>query len=325
MTGREEYEFKKQRKIDNLLSKHPAYLSSYHGFISMNKSYDTRYNYLLTIVDFMNKTRKGIKDLNMDDFTVYLANIVSTKSSSYGIRAHAALKLFGKYLYASHHLSYNPMEYVERPKYKETNEMIKKREIGFLDKDEIQQLKQNVLTGVGNKYAVGRQDPFKYRDMLIILMFLSTGMRCSALTRIDIKDVDVEKSKVYVYDKGDKPYEFKLPTEVMEYYDRWIRTRKQMFPNVQTDALFIGRTGNRIPSGNVADIVKKYSANIKGKHITPHKLRATFGTQLYNATGDIYFTQQCMHHNSPKTTELYIRGQKANTDKAADIMANIFG
>ena len=69
--------------------------------------------------------------------------------------------------------------------------------------------------------------------------------------------------------------------------------------------------------------MNKYSSNIKGKHITPHKLRATYGTQLYNATGDIYFVQECMGHSNPKTTEIYIRDTKNTTKKASDIMKNL--
>ena len=70
-------------------------------------------------------------------------------------------------------------------------------------------------------------------------------------------------------------------------------------------------------------VVNKYASNIKGKHITPHKLRATYGTQLYEATKDIYFVQECMKHSNPKTTELYIRGNKNQTKKASDIMRSI--
>ena len=70
-------------------------------------------------------------------------------------------------------------------------------------------------------------------------------------------------------------------------------------------------------------LIKKYSAGIDGKNITPHKLRATYGTQLYNKTGDIYFVQDCMGHHSPKTTENYVREKKQNTKKASDIMSKL--
>ena len=71
-------------------------------------------------------------------------------------------------------------------------------------------------------------------------------------------------------------------------------------------------------------IVNKYAKDIEGKHITPHKLRATYGTHLYDKTKDVYLVQSCMGHSNPKTTEMYIRGQNNNNRKtAADIMSKI--
>ena len=64
--------------------------------------------------------------------------------------------------------------------------------------------------------------------------------------------------------------------------------------------------------------------NMQDIKFSPHKLRATYGTQLYDKTRDIYLVQQCMGHSSPKTSELYVRGQKnSSREKAADIMAQI--
>lgn len=74
----------------------------------------------------------------------------------------------------------------------------------------------------------------------------------------------------------------------------------------------------------ISRIVEKYACNIEGKHITPHKLRATYGTQLYAATKDLYFVQSCMGHSNPATTELYIRGQKnSSRQTASELMSNI--
>ena len=70
----------------------------------------------------------------------------------------------------------------------------------------------------------------------------------------------------------------------------------------------------------VYNVIKKYADCIPEKNISPHKLRATYGTQLYNKTGDIYFVQECMGHSNPKTTELYVREKKQNTKKASEIM-----
>ena len=97
-----------------------------------------------------------------------------------------------------------------------------------------------------------------------------------------------------------------------------------MLDNKKEDALFISNRKTRMDQSSISDVVKKYSSVIDGKHITPHKLRATYGTQLYAKTGDLYLVQECMGHSNPKTTELYIRGQKNEaTQKASDIMTKL--
>ena len=89
-------------------------------------------------------------------------------------------------------------------------------------------------------------------------------------------------------------------------------------------ALFISNRGTRMDQRSIDRVVSKYAQDIEGKHITPHKLRATYGTQLYASTNDLYFVQSCMGHSNPKTTELYIRGQKDSSRKtASDIMSKL--
>ena len=74
---------------------------------------------------------------------------------------------------------------------------------------------------------------------------------------------------------------------------------------------------------SISDVTKKYAFTIKGKNISPHKLRATYGTMLYNKTKDLYFVQKCMKHSSPKTTEIYIRGEGKENAEASEIMSKL--
>ena len=125
-----------------------------------------------------------------------------------------------------------------------------------------------------------------------------------------------------VTDKGNKVIEYLLDAEVEKIIKEWLDKRNELFIDENEQALFVSNMKKRMSVEAISLIVKKYSINIKGKHITPHKLRATYGTQLYNETHDIRFVQSCMNHNSPKTTELYIRGNQ-DTDKkrAAQIVS----
>ena len=159
------------------------------------------------------------------------------------------------------------------------------------------------------------------RDKAIILTFLCTGIRNSALRTIDLQDVDLNKKTLVVTDKGEHVRIYDIPDSLCEAISEWLECREKIMKGYRSQALFVSRRKNRMDSGTVLHIVKRYAdTSIDGKNITPHKLRATYGTQLYNKTGDIYFVQECMGHSNPKVTELYIRDKKQNTKRASDIM-----
>ena len=123
-------------------------------------------------------------------------------------------------------------------------------------------------------------------------------------------------------DKGSKIHKYILPHKTMKALQEWIIKRQELLDNEKEKALFISKYKTRISQCAISNLVKKYTADIEGKHITPHKLRATFGTHLYNETRDIKFVQDQMGHSSPKITEIYIRGnQDADRKKASDIMS----
>ena len=110
----------------------------------------------------------------------------------------------------------------------------------------------------------------------------------------------------------------------MYYVVQWLNKRTELLNGKKEDALFISNRRERMDYQSVYVLVKKYADNIKDKNITPHKLRASFGTALYDSTKDVYFVQKMMRHSSPKVTEQYIRGQEdGNSQKAADIMSKI--
>ena len=271
----------------------------------------------------MNYINKNVKDLELDDYTDYLSSL-ENKSVSCKILAYSSLKLFSLYLKASERNKRNSMQYVDRPKFYETEETKNKREIGYLNQKEIHKYLRNIERGVGSKKAKSRQKEWINRDKLIIIILLSTGMRCSALYKLDVDNIDIVNKTVSVLDKGNKYKKYELSTDIITVVLDWLNDREKILGHKKEKALFISNERTRISQASIARIVKKYAYNIEGKNITPHKLRATYGTQLYNKTGDLYMVQECMGHSSPKTTELYIRGKKNESAKiAADIMNKI--
>lgn len=326
MNGNEEYELKCKRLIDGVIQNNPdkTYLKGFFNYMGSRLSYATRYNYLKHIVNFMNYNNKDVKDLDLDDYTDYLSSM-NNKTTTHQINVYSGLKKFATYLKASQKTTINPMDYVHRPKFIERPETISKREKGFLEKKEIKQYLNTVQSGIGTHRAIARQKQWKERDLAIVSILLITGMRCSALYKLNIDDINFVNKSLVTVDKGRLAQEHSLTDEVLENIKEWIEKRKQILDGKKEDALFISNQKCRMDQSSISRVVKKYSSSIKGKNITPHKLRATYGTQLYDKTKDLYFVQECMGHSSPQVTEKYIRGRK-NEDRtiAANIMSQLF-
>ena len=327
MSGRQEITKKFLDLINVILDNSPEYMTGFSNFMS-DSSIKTKYYYINHVNAFMKYTNKNPEVLLFDDFSNYMAKITykedgSKTSSSYQINIYSSLKKFCEYLYVTKRLSENYMLYIKRPKAKDSQETIVKRENGYLTERELKRYIRNVEIGATAPHRVQSVE-WDIRDKAIILTFLCTGIRNSALRTIDVKDVDLKKKTLVVTDKGEHVRIFDIPDSLCEAIAEWLECRETIMKGYHSQALFVSRRKNRMDSGTVLHIVKRYADKvIDDKNITPHKLRATYGTQLYNKTGDIYFVQECMGHSNPKVTELYIRDKKQNTKRAGDIMDNL--
>ena len=327
MSGRQEITKKFLDLINVILDNSPEYMTGFSNFMS-DSSIKTKYYYINHVNAFMKYTNKNPEALLFDDFSNYMAKITykedgSKTSSSYQINIYSSLKKFCEYLYVTKRLSENYMLYIKRPKAKDSQETIVKRENGYLTERELKRYIRNVEIGATAPHRVQSVE-WDIRDKAIILTFLCTGIRNSALRTIDVQDVDLKKKTLVVTDKGEHVRIFDIPDSLCEAIAEWLECRETIMKGYHSQALFVSRRKNRMDSGTVLHIVKRYADKvIDDKNITPHKLRATYGTQLYNKTGDIYFVQECMGHSNPKVTELYIRDKKQNTKRAGDIMDNL--
>ena len=320
MNGTQNYENRIENLINNKLIEYPE-LSGFANYLTSLGSLTTNYNYIIQIIRFLEKINKTDKELTLDDYTLYLASLRS-RTAGYQRCAYFALKRYSEYLLYSGKATINPMKNITAPRNIESIETKEKREKAFLTKEEVEEMFTNIKQGVGNKRSKSLQENWKERDNAIILLFLSTGVRCSALFKLDINNIDWNESTVIVIDKGSKIHKYILPSKTMIALKEWMSKRKELLEGIEEEALFISNRRTRLCQSSISEIVKKYTADIEGKHITPHKLRATFGTHLYNETRDIKFVQDQMGHSNPKTTELYIRGnQDADRQKTSDIMS----
>ena len=314
MNGIEEYNksFDTNAKARLWKNKDKPYLEDFYNYVLVNNSYSSSYMYLCYVIGFINKLKiKDPKDITVNHYTSYMSKI-KNNTASYRIAVYSALKKFSSFLKASG-INEDHMVYIKRPKFTETTTTKKKREKAYMTEDEIGVFINNVENS-------NKSDCWKSRDIAMIRILLNTGIRRSALQKLDLDDINFKEGYITVFEKGEKSRELYISKTTMDAIVEWISYREDIVKKAE-QAVFVSDRKKRIDCKTIYNIVKSYGVVIDDKNITPHKLRGTFGTQLYNKTGDVYFVQEAMGHSNPKTTEIYIRGQKKNVaKKASDLM-----
>ena len=221
-------------------------------------------------------------------------------NNEYGIkRKYASLRAFYKYLFSEELIDSNLAALVPLPKLHE-------HAIIRLDVDEV----VRILDLAEN----GRELPKTYqkyhrvtqkRDLAMLSLFLGTGIRISECVGLNIDDLDFEQNAFVVTRKGGKEVILYLSDEVANALKDYVaeRTEIEALPGHE-NALFLSIQRRRITQRAVENMVKKYAsiaAPLK-KKISPHKLRSTFGTNLYRETGDIYLVADVLGHSDVNTT-----------------------
>ncbi|MBO5610420.1 MAG: tyrosine-type recombinase/integrase [Eubacterium sp.] len=222
----------------------------------------------------------------------YTNDNVSKKRKLVGIRT------FFKYLYINDMISQNVTEKVKTPKIKEKTitRMEANETADFLDTVEF----GNNLTDRQQKF----HERDKTRDLALLTLMLSTGLRVSETVGLNIDDVDFDNSRVKVTRKGGNEAFVYFSDEATGYLQDYMKERKEIVAvDGHEDALFLSSHRKRITVRTVENMVKKYArVSTPLKKITPHKLRSTYGTALYQETGDIYLVADVLGHKDVNTT-----------------------
>jgi site-specific recombinase XerD len=213
-------------------------------------------------------------------------------------RKLAAVRGLFRYLYMKKHLPANPAELVSFPK-------ITNKAITTLEVDEIARLLDEVDSG--EKLSPRQQtyhERTKLRDAAIITLLLGTGMRVSECVGIDLNHIDFDVGGIKVIRKGGDEMVLYFGEEVAQALEAYMEVRNETIPLAgHEQALFLSLQNRRITDRAVQNLVKKYAALVtRLKNISPHKLRSTFGTQLYAETGDIYLVANVLGHADVNTT-----------------------
>lgn len=330
MCARNDVDKKNICTTNKILNNHPIILADYINSLTNKTSY-TKMIYARHVGNFLKYISEKYT-LDMGNITNY-ANIKpmyinayiedmkytnegTEKSISYRNVQLAAVKGFFEFLEDNTIIDKNPCKKIKLTKDNKIHEII------TITQEDYDIMVSNIVNGVGNHRARAMQKKWINRDMALLTLGLTTGLRISAIVGIDIDDIDFAKEKVRITEKGDRQKEILLGKQTLNLISKWIEDRNSMV-NTNEKALFICKTGKRITPMAVEDRFRQISEGT-GKKITPHKMRATCATTLYEKTGDIYLVQAQLGHKNIENTKRYAKVSDAKMKKAANILDSLY-
>lgn len=326
VTFHEESDIKNTLKLREVLKTLPPFCRDFFRAISPTTTAKTRISYAYDIrifFQFLLEENPAFRNYSMEDFTVdvldrikaldieeyeeYLKVYNSRENGRQNTngerglkRKISALRSFYAYYYRREMIRTNPTVLVDVPK-------IHQKSIVRLDADEVAMLLDYIehagdsLTGQKRVYY----EKTKERDLALVTLLLGTGIRVSECVGLDVEDVDFKNNGIKVTRKGGNEMVVYFGEEVERALKNYLEVRKAITPVAGHEhALFFSTQRRRIGVQAVENLVKKYAREITTtKKITPHKLRSTYGTALYQETGDIYLVADVLGHRDVNTTK----------------------
>lgn len=333
------------QRLRELLKAFPPYTKDYFRAIESTSSPRTRISYAYDLQVFFrfliennpSLSDKKISDISLQDLNqltssdieeyqeylkYYKSENREQKNTASGIaRKMSSLRSFFDYFFKKELLTRNVAMQVDMPKLHE-------KAIVHLEPDEVAILLdcienyENQLSG--QKKAYFRKT--KLRDIAIIILLLGTGMRVSECVGLDLSDVNFRENSIRIIRKGGNEAILYFGSEVEAALLDYINgSRPHIAANAlpgQENALFLSMQKKRISVHAVENLVEKYTKEfIPQKKITPHKLRSTYGTALYQETGDIYLVADVLGHSDVGTTKKhYAAIKEEHRRKAASVI-----
>lgn len=328
---------KTEEKIDALLVDLPPFCMEFIYGTSNNTSALTRLNYVYDLrifFSYLSQIKKiaisNMKVNILDEISVFDIERFLNFLSSYRVgdkkhscdergkaRKLATVRAICRYFFSRDVLKSNVASKVPTPKLHE-------KEIIRLESDEVEKLldyaeSETAFSGRKNTY----HNKLKVRDYAILSLFLGTGIRISELVGLNVDDFDFNSLSFVVTRKGGNRTILYFNEEVRTALENWLDFRYDL-KDVPKDenAMFLSMKNQRISTRAVQVLVKDYTKDVTPlKKITPHKLRSTFGTDLYRQTGDIYAVADFLGHKDVNTTRKHYAAINQDSRKqSADIV-----
>ncbi len=324
ITYHEQTDIENTLRLRDVLKTLPPFCKDFFRAIEPRTTTKTRISYAYDIrifFQFLLDLNPAFKDQAMDAFTIDVLDQITAvdleeyeeylkvyqsgdKTETNGERGlkrkMSSLRSFYAYYFKREMIHTNPTVLVDVPK-------IHQKSIIRLEADEVAMLLDYIehggddLTGQKKVYYEKTKD----RDLALVTLLLGTGVRVSECVGLDIEDVDFKNNGIKVTRKGGNEMVVYFGPEVEKALKNYLEIRKNIVPvEGHEHALFYSTQRKRLGVQAVENLVKKYARQVTTtKKITPHKLRSTYGTALYQETGDIYLVADVLGHKDVNTTK----------------------
>lgn len=314
---------KNMRKLNEMLGDLPPFCSVFFIGIQDTTTPLTRLNYAVDLktffnylvnyeTKFYNREVHSISIADIDEidsqlierFMAYIAyydkddGTILTNGERGKLRKLSSLRAFFKYFFNKDMLKANVASKVRSPKLHE-------KPIIRLEEQETAELMYSCDTLTGfSEHQKKYNENFKTRDNAIISLFLTTGIRVSECVGLNVDDINFNLNSFRVTRKGGNQVILYFGEETAEILKSYLLYRDTLQIPKEEQALFISSQRKRMSVRSMEYLVKKYAKVATPlKKITPHKLRSTYGTNLYRETKDIYIVAEVLGHKDVNTTK----------------------
>ena len=326
MNGRLEHDLKREKKIETALSRMPSFMTEWdQNMKACQKSTVTRYQYIMKVELYLKSLDKPEKEITLGDlnfqtaqnFFISLNTLkkhgeIVESSDSQKCTIWSAMQCMFVYFKKRGLVAENPMEMIDRPINHDPERIREKRVL--LSAHDF----RKIIKAIDDDWLCEMHD----RNKAIMLIFMTTGMRKTALTEINIEDINREDDTLRIVDKRKKTHVYYLEEMTRRAINEWLIGRG-IYAKKDTNALFVTMYGDRIGTTAIDEVVAKYTKKALGKVLSPHKLRAGFINVLYKKTHDLDFVCKAVGHAAVTTTARYMDAKGDERQKSRDLMHDV--
>ena len=250
------------------------------------KSYKRDLKKLYLFLEKLNVT--NYSDIKEEICSAWIGDLYSQNNKPKSIQRHlSSAKGFFRFLKKNNLISSSPFELVTAPKSSNTLPDV-------LSPEDVEQL-----------LNFKPSNTIEIRDMAIVELMYSSGLRVSETVNINISDFEENMSFLRVLVKGSKTRLVPMGTFAINAINNWISEREKISNN--TDALFLNSKGSRLSVRSIQLRLKKMAIKQGLPPVHPHMLRHSFATHMLESSGDLRTIQELLGHSSLSTTQIYTK------------------